>query len=119
MYAIRSYYGVEYRRQRILSFLRPWDDPTGNGFQIIQSWIAFGTGGLVGNGLGQGKQKLFFLPEAHTDFIFAVIGEELGYIGVLVVACMFLILVLHGIRTAMAAPDDFGRFLAFGRNNFV
>ncbi len=105
---------VEYRRQRILSFLRPWDDPTGNGFQIIQSWIAFGTGGLVGNGLGQGKQKLFFLPEAHTDFIFAVIGEELGYIGVLVVACMFLILVLHGIRTAMTAPDDFGRFLAFG-----
>jgi cell division protein FtsW len=105
---------VDYRRRRILAFLNPWEDPTNTGFQIIQSWIAFGTGGLGGNGLGQGKQKLFFLPEAHTDFIFAVVGEELGYAGVFVVTAMFLVLILRGIRTSLAAPDDFGRFLAFG-----
>ncbi|WP_432822417.1 putative lipid II flippase FtsW [Trichloromonas sp.] len=105
---------VDYRRRRIMAFLNPWEDPSNTGFQIIQSWIAFGTGGLGGNGLGQGKQKLFFLPEAHTDFIFAVIGEELGYAGVFVVAAMFLMLILRGIRTSLTAPDDFGRFLAFG-----
>jgi cell division protein FtsW len=105
---------VDYRRRRIMAFLNPWEDPSNTGFQIIQSWIAFGTGGLIGNGLGQGKQKLFFLPEAHTDFIFAVIGEELGYAGVFVVAALFLMLILRGIRTSLTAPDDFGRFLAFG-----
>ena len=105
---------VDYRRKRILAFLNPWNDPTNSGFQIIQSWIAFGTGGLFGNGLGEGKQKLFFLPEAHTDFIFSVIGEELGFIGVLVVAAMFLVLIMRGIRTALHAPDEFGRNLAFG-----
>ncbi|GAB4558253.1 MAG: putative lipid II flippase FtsW [Geothermobacteraceae bacterium] len=105
---------VDYRRRRIMAFLNPWDDPTGNGFQIIQSWVAFGTGGWFGNGLGEGKQKLFFLPEAHTDFIFAVVGEELGFIGVLVTAAIFLVLVLRGIRTAIHAPDEFGRYLAFG-----
>jgi cell division protein FtsW len=105
---------VDYRRKRILAFLNPWEDPTNTGFQIIQSWIAVGTGGLFGNGLGEGKQKLFYLPEAHTDFIFSVIGEELGFMGVLVVAAMFLVLVLRGVRTALGAPDDFGRYLAFG-----
>jgi cell division protein FtsW len=105
---------VDYRRRRILSFLNPWEDPSNSGFQIIQSWIAFGTGGLIGNGLGEGKQKLFFLPEAHTDFIFSVVGEELGFLGVLVVAAMLLLLVMRGIRAALNAPDDFGRFLAFG-----
>jgi len=105
---------VDYRRRRILAFLNPWEDPSDTGFQIIQSWIAFGTGGLAGNGLGQGRQKLFFLPEAHTDFIFAVIGEELGYVGVFVVTAMFLVLIVRGMRTSLLAPDDFGRFLAFG-----
>ncbi len=105
---------VDYRRKRILAFLNPWDDPTNTGFQIIQSWIAFGTGGWVGNGLGEGKQKLFFLPEAHTDFIFAVIGEELGYAGFLVISAMFLVLVMRGMRASLSAPDDFGRYLAFG-----
>ncbi len=105
---------VEYRRKRIMAFLHPWDDPTNTGFQIIQSWIAFGTGGWFGQGLGEGKQKLFYLPEAHTDFIFAVVGEELGLIGVLVICAMFLVLILRGMRTALLAPDDFGRFLAFG-----
>jgi len=106
--------GVDYRRRRIMAFLDPWDDPTDTGFQIIQSWIAFGSGGWFGNGLGEGKQKLFFLPEAHTDFIFSVVGEELGFIGVLVTTLIFLVLVLRGIRTALHAPDDFGRNLAFG-----
>ena len=105
---------VDYRRRRILAFLHPWQDPTNTGFQIIQSWIAFGTGGLFGNGLGEGIQKLFYLPEAHTDFIFSVVGEELGFLGVLVVTAMFLVLVMRGIRTAIGAPDDFGRYLAFG-----
>jgi len=105
---------VDYRRRRILAFLDPWDDPTGTGFQIIQSWIAFGTGGWLGNGLGEGKQKLFFLPEAHTDFIFSVVGEELGFAGVLVITAMFLMLIMRGIRTALNAPDDFGKYLAFG-----
>ncbi len=105
---------VAYRRRRILAFLDPWQDPTDTGFQIIQSLIAFGRGGWLGNGLGEGKQKLFYLPEAHTDFIFSVVGEELGFAGVLVVTAMFLLLVLRGFRTALQAPDDFGRHLAFG-----
>ncbi len=105
---------VDYRRQRIMSFLDPWADPTNSGFQIIQSWIAFGSGGIFGNGLGEGKQKLFFLPEAHTDFIFSVVGEELSFAGVAVVATMFLLLILRGMRASLMAPDDFGRYLAFG-----
>ena len=105
---------VDYRRRRIMAFLNPWEDPTNTGFQIIQSWIAFGTGGLFGNGLGEGKQKLFYLPEAHTDFIFSVVGEELGFAGVIVITAMFLVLVMRGLRTSLGAPDDFGRYLAFG-----
>ncbi len=105
---------VDYRRRRILAFLNPWDDPTNSGFQIIQSWIAFGSGGVVGKGLGESKQKLFYLPEAHTDFIFSVIGEELGFVGVFVVTAMFLVLIVRGIRTTLHAPDMFGRNLAFG-----
>ncbi len=105
---------VAYRRRRLMTFLDPWQDPTDAGFQIIQSLIAFGTGGLFGNGLGEGKQKLYYLPEAHTDFIFSVVGEELGFAGVLVITAMFLVLVLRGLRTSLQAPDDFGRHLAFG-----
>ncbi|MDT8441651.1 MAG: putative lipid II flippase FtsW [Desulfuromonadales bacterium] len=105
---------VDYRRRRILAFLNPWEDPSNSGFQIIQSWIAFGSGGTIGNGLGESRQKLFFLPEAHTDFIFSVVGEELGFIGVLVIASMFCLLILRGIRTALHAPDAFGCYLAFG-----
>ena len=105
---------VDYRRRRILAFLNPWEDPSNTGFQIIQSWIAFGSGGAFGQGLGESKQKLFFLPEAHTDFIFSVIGEELGFIGVIVIAAMFMLLILRGMRTALNAPNEFSCLLAFG-----
>ncbi len=105
---------VDYRRRRIMAFLNPWEDPSNSGFQIIQSWIAFGSGGAFGQGLGESKQKLFFLPEAHTDFIFSVIGEELGFIGVIVIAAMFMLLVVRGFRTSLNAPNEFTCLLAFG-----
>ena len=103
-----------YRLRRILAWRDPWADPTDSGFQIIQSWLAFGNGGVFGQGLGEGKQKLFFLPEAHTDFILSVVGEELGLIGVLVIAAMFFLLVQRSIRVSLSVPDNFGRYLAFG-----
>ena len=105
---------ADYRKRRILAFLNPWEDPSDTGFQIIQSWIAFGSGGTFGKGLGESKQKLFFLPEAHTDFIFSVVGEELGFVGVIVIAAMFMLLILRGFRTALNAPDEFSCYLAFG-----
>jgi len=111
------YYAImtkSYRIARIKVFLDPWKDPSNSGFQIIQSWLAFGTGGIFGQGLGEGKQKLFYLPEAHTDFILSVVGEELGFIGVIVIAAMFFLLVQRSVRVALHAEDNFGRFLAFG-----
>jgi cell division protein FtsW len=105
---------VDYRRRRILAFLNPWEDPYDTGFQIIQSLVAFGSGGALGRGLGDSQQKLFYLPEAHTDFIFSVIGEELGLIGVIAVSALFLVLVLRGLRIAVYANDPFARYLAFG-----
>jgi cell division protein FtsW len=105
---------VDYRRRRILAFLNPWEDPYDTGFQIIQSMVAFGNGGIFGKGLGGSEQKLFYLPEAHTDFIFAVIGEELGLIGVLAVSGLFLMLVMRGLRISCYATDPFARYLAFG-----
>lgn len=104
----------EYRWRRITAFLNPWADPGNSGFQIIQSWLAFGSGGVSGQGLGEGKQKLFYLPEAHTDFILSVIGEELGFIGTVTVAAMFFLLVHRSFRVAVYAEDNFGRFLALG-----
>jgi cell division protein FtsW len=103
-----------YRRARILAFLDPWEDPLGRGFQIIQSLISVGTGGLAGLGYMEGKQKLFYLPEAHTDFIYAVVGEELGLIGTCAVLLLFTIVLWRGIRTSMRAPDPFGFYLALG-----
>lgn len=103
-----------YRLKRIKAFLNPEQDPTGIGWQIIQSKYAFGAGGLFGQGLGEGKQKLFYLPEAHTDFILSVVGEELGFVGVLVIAGIFFVLVQRAMRIAMSAHDSFGRFLALG-----
>lgn len=107
-------FSVEYRRKRILAFLDPWEHLRDSGFQIIQSYVAFNSGGVTGVGLGQGKQKLFYLPAAHTDFIFSVIGEELGLIGVFFVFALFLIFLYRGIRIAFRAPDTYGTFLAIG-----
>jgi len=103
-----------YRWQRIVTFLDPWAAPRGRGFQIIQSYLAFGSGGWLGLGLGESKQKLFFLPEPHTDFIFAVIGEELGLAGALAVIGLFAVVVWRGLRVGLRAPDPFGAYLALG-----
>jgi len=106
--------GVPYRRARILSFINPWLDPKGSGFQIIQSQIALGSGGIFGVGLGHSKQKLFYLPAAHTDFIFSIIGEELGLAGTIGVIILFILFVSQGIKITKNAPDKFGYFLALG-----
>ncbi len=103
-----------YRRARILAFLNPWADPKGGGFQIIQSQIALGSGGLFGKGLGQSMQKLFYLPAAHTDFIFSIIGEELGLLGALSVIALFIIFILQGLKIIKNASTQFGYFLAIG-----
>jgi cell division protein FtsW len=103
-----------YRMRRITAFVDPWSDPRGSGFQIIQSWLALGNGGLVGQGIGGSKQKLFYLPEAHTDFIFAVLGEELGFVGAVLVVALFAVLVWRGLRVGLRAPDAFGAYLALG-----
>ncbi len=106
--------GSAYRRRRMLSFLHPWDDPLGAGFQIIQSFIAVGTGGVWGRGLMNGVQKLFYLPEPHTDFIYSVIAEELGLVGATAILACFAVIAWRGLRTALHAPDGFGAFLAIG-----
>jgi cell division protein FtsW len=103
-----------YRRQRVLTFLDPWRDPFGAGFQIIQSIIAVGTGGVWGKGLMNGVQKLFYLPEPHTDFIYSVIAEELGLVGATAVVLCFAVIAWRGLRVALRAPDAFGAFLALG-----
>jgi cell division protein FtsW len=103
-----------YRWQRLLAFLDPSKDPTGAGFQMNQSFLAFGSGGLFGVGLGEGKQKLFFLPEAHTDFVLALVGEELGLLGTAAVMILFVVLVLKGFHIAWRARHPFGRYLALG-----
>ncbi len=103
-----------YRIKRITSFLNPWEDPLGSGFQIIQSLYAIGPGGLFGLGLGQSRQKFFYLPEPQTDFIFAILAEELGFIGGSLVLLLFSLLLWRGIRIALGAPDLYGSFLAVG-----
>ena len=103
-----------YRVQRVLAFLDPWADPQGAGYQVIQSQIAVGTGGLLGQGLMAGVQKLFYLPHPHTDFIYAVIAEEAGLLGALVVLLCFGVILWRGLDIAASAPDRFGAFLALG-----
>jgi cell division protein FtsW len=105
---------VSYRYERVMAFLHPDADPQGHGFQLLQSLIAVGSGGLTGVGLMESKQKLFYLPEAHTDFIFAVLCEELGFLGGAAVLGLFVVYGWRGLRAAFRAPDDFGRFLALG-----
>ena len=103
-----------YRRNRIGAFLHPYADPLGTGFHILQSYIAVGTGGITGVGLMEGKQKLFFLPEPQTDFIFAVVGEELGLIGTVAIVIVFALILYRGLKASAACQDDFGRLLALG-----
>nr|WP_249316690.1 stage V sporulation protein E [Bacillus sp. FJAT-50079] len=103
-----------YRIARITSFLDPWQDPLNSGFQIIQSLYAIGPGGLLGLGLGESKQKYFYLPEPQTDFIFAILAEELGFIGGCFILLLFSFLLWRGIKIALTAPDLFGSFLAVG-----
>ena len=109
----------DYRRRRLISFLDPWADPLGDGFQLIQSQIAVGTGGLFGQGLMAGVQQLFYLPDPHTDFIFAVIAEETGLLGATAVLLCFGVIVWRGLRITAAAPDRFGVLLALGLTMMV
>ena len=103
-----------YRMKRIVSFLNPWSDPLGSGFQIIQSLYAIGPGGLLGLGLGNSIQKHFYLPEPQTDFIFAIISEEFGFLGVLIVSLLFVLIIYRGFRIAIRCENKFGKYLAFG-----
>ncbi len=112
MYALL--FRVPFRRRRIMIFLNPWVDKRGTGFQIIQSFIALGSGGLLGVGLGQSRQKLFYLPASHTDFIFSIIGEELGFIGTASVVILFILFVWEGMKVAMKASGLFEKMLSFG-----
>ena len=105
---------AEYRVKRIASFLNPWQYPADEGYQIVHSLMAFGSGGLWGSGVGKGYQKLFYLPEPHTDFIFSIIGEEFGLIGVMVIIVLYVLILLKGIRIARNAPDTFGSMMAIG-----
>lgn len=105
---------VPFRMRRMVMFLDPWADPQGSGFQVVQSLIAIGSGGANGLGFAQGKQKMLFLPFAHSDFIFAVIGEELGLLGTLGVLLIFGLFLWRGIRTSLLAPDRFARLLSLG-----
>jgi cell division protein FtsW len=104
----------DYRRRRLLNFLDPWKDSADTGFQLTQSFVALGNGGWFGVGLGEGRQKLFFLPEAHTDFVLALVGEELGFLGTGLLIVLFAILIVKGFKIAGQAPDAFGRHLACG-----
>ena len=110
---------VGWRRDRMLAFLNPWSDPQGKGFHVIQSLIAVGTGGVTGIGLMEGKQKLFYLPEPHTDFIFAVVSEELGLIGAVLIAVLFFIFAWRGLRATLRTRDTFGRLLAVGITTMI
>ena len=103
-----------YRRKRLLAFFHPWDDPRGVGFQIIQSFLALGSGGLFGVGLGRSQQKLFFLPESHTDFIFSIIGEELGFVGASAIVILFIVFIFAGMVIVFQSKTYFSQLLSLG-----
>ena len=103
-----------YRMKRIVSFLNPWSDPLGSGFQIIQSLYAIGPSGLLGKGLGNSIQKHFYLPEPQTDFIFAIISEELGILGIILVASLFILIIYRGFSISIKCNDKFGKYISFG-----
>lgn len=108
-----------YRMRRILAFLDPWDDPNGVGYQVREALLSVGSGGPFGLGLGESRQKLFYLPAAHTDFILPIIGEELGLVGIAAVVALFALLAWRGLKAAYAAPDAFGAFLAIGLTSLL
>lgn len=112
-------FSEEYRKERLLSFLNPWADPLDTGYHIIQSLLALGSGGIFGVGLGQSKQKFLYLPEPGTDFIFAVLGEELGLIGTILVLALFFLFAWRGLKIATSVPDMFGSMLAVGISSMV
>lgn len=103
-----------YRMQRIISFMNPWSDPLGSGFQIIQSLYAIGPGGILGLGFGNSIQKHFYLPEPQTDFIFSIISEEFGFLGVVIVTSLFLTIIYRGIKISLKTTDLFAKYIAFG-----
>jgi len=105
--------------KRWWAFLNPWEDPEGLGFQIIHSFLAFGSGGILGVGLGNSKQKLFYLPEPHTDFIFSILAEELGLVGVATIIVLFLVLIMRGIEISLNADDLYKSYLALGISCFI
>lgn len=105
---------AQYRLRRLMTFLDPWSDATGSGFHVIQSLIAFGSGQFFGRGLGESRQKLFYLPEAHTDFVYSVIGEELGLLGALAVLALFGVIIVRGLRLTAKIEEPFDQYLAFG-----
>lgn len=119
--ASATYYALseEYRYDRILNFLNPWRDPQGDSYQVVQGLLALASGGLWGIGLGQSRQKFWYLPEPHTDYIFAIIGEELGYLGAMVVILLFLAFAWRGYRIAASAPDRFSSMLAAGVTTMI
>lgn len=112
-------YMVPYRWERVMAFRNPWTDPQDSGYQLIQAWIAVGSGGFWGAGLGAGQQKLFYLPESFTDFILAVVGEELGFAGILLITALFICFFRTGFRISRSAPDQLGLLLAAGLTMFI
>ncbi len=110
---------ADYRLKRWWTFLNPWDDPQGLGFQIIHSFLAFGSGGILGVGLGNSKQKLFYLPEPHTDFVLSIVAEELGLVGFAVIVVLFGILIMRGIKISLGAPDLYSSYLALAISTFM
>lgn len=111
--------GEDYRRVRLLSFLNPWEDPLKSGFHIIQSLLALGSGGLTGVGIAESRQKFFYLPDQHTDFIFSIIGEELGFIGAIFIISLFILFLWRGYLISLKAKDSFGLLLAAGITSII
>jgi cell division protein FtsW len=117
--AVFFIFSEPYRKARLLNFTNPWQDPAGDGYQLIQSFLALGSGGITGLGLGQSRQKTLYMPEPHNDFIFSIIGEELGLIGCLFIIALFGILIWRGITIAIKAKDTYGTLLAVGITSVI
>ncbi len=117
--AIFFIFSSDYRRARMLNFIDPWKDAAGDGYQLIQSFYALGAGGITGLGLGESRQKILYMPEPHNDFIFSIVGEELGLVGCLFIIGLFLFLIWRGIRVAMKAKDTYGKLLAVGITSII